>query len=126
MPYQLFDFADIKGNRIQEWAADQPKAQIGKLNNRLDMLERAEADLVTGLLDGTSEPSIYKIKIQGNPKLRPMLCRGPVDVHAEFTILLGAREIQWKLVPPATDATKRRNLILAHGNFRCPHVRFQI
>ena len=127
MPYTLYDFEDNRGiNRMTEWAKGQPSAQLGKLNNRLDRLEQADGELVEQLIAGAGEPSIYKIKIQGNPKLRPMLCRGPINMHVEFTLLVGAREIQGELVPPASEAVSKRNLVMSTQKFRCPHVRFEI
>jgi hypothetical protein len=125
MAYRLYDYADHKGNRIQEWAKGQPKIQLDKLNNRLDVLERAEPYLAEQLIEGTGVASIFKIKVQGNPKLRPMLCRGPANKATEFTLLIGAREIQFQLVPPASDAAQRRQSLIQNATLRVPHERFK-
>jgi hypothetical protein len=123
MAYVLYDYADQRGNRITEWAKGKPKIQLAKLNNRLDTLARAEPDLVTGLLHPAGHPGIWKIKIQGNPKLRPMLCRGPLNNDVEFTLLAGAVETQSVLHPPVALAVERRGNVIDTRSMRCPHER---
>ena len=128
MPYKLYDYADHRGNRIAEWGKGQPRIQLAKLNSKLDTLMTAEPDLVHGLLYGVSGfPQLRKIKIQGNPKLRPLLCKGPLDNDAEFTLLVGAREIEfgWDPVAARETAKDRRQEIISTGNRRCEHERFK-
>jgi hypothetical protein len=45
--------------------------------------------------------------------LRPMLCRGPIDMDREFTFLLGAIEKGGVLDVDAMEAEARRQEILA-------------
>jgi hypothetical protein len=77
----------------------------GQVNLKLDMLRKYGNDVGSNVLLRMSA-SVFKLK--GKTKgvqLRPMLCRGPIDDDGEFTILIGAREIDWKLVP--SDAVVR-------------------
>ena len=78
---------------------------------------------------------IYKLKVQGNPKLRPMLCFGPMGlrdtrtgkeiIERAFTLLVGAKEIQWEFEPANADtkAGERRKELLANPARRCKHER---
>jgi hypothetical protein len=89
------------------------------------MLAQAGSDLPPQLLAGTGVPHIYKLKVQGNPKLRPMLCKGTEDNDAEFTLLLGAKEIQWKYDPEDAPriAALIREEIIRDPKRRCKHER---
>jgi hypothetical protein len=69
--------------------------------------------------------SIFKLKVQGQVKLRPMICEGPGKGEAAFTFLLGAKEISWKYDPPdaPNTAEELRNDLIAHPNRRIEHER---
>jgi hypothetical protein len=56
---------------------------------------------------------IYKLVIHADVMLRPMLCKGPFDMETEFTLLLGAVEVQWVLAPDPQQAVDNRNALLA-------------
>jgi hypothetical protein len=108
--FQLFDYRDDKGrNDIKSWMLEQEKRQRGQVNLKLDMLRMYGNDVGSNVLLRMSA-TIFKLK--GKTKgvqLRPMLCRGPIDDDGEFTILIGAREIDWKLVPiDAVEKAERR------------------
>lgn len=98
--FELFDYRDSKGrNDIQAWMLLQEKRQRGQINLKLDMLRKYGDDLGSKVLLRMSA-TIFKLKCKTKGvQLRPMLCRGPIDDNSEFTILIGAREIDWELVP---------------------------
>lgn len=77
--------------------------QRAKLNAKLDMLENNGDALFPLLLTGTDTPGILKLRVKGKVQLRPMLCKGPVDIDREYTLLLGAIEVGGKLIPDKAD-----------------------
>src|SRR5215204_3818100 len=107
--WQIFDYITERGvNDVAAWTRTLQKPQRIKLRSKLDMLAQAGPDLPPDLLMKTEVPYIYKLKVQGNPKLRPMLCRqhlkftykepekAPEEIDGEvFILLVGAKEISW-------------------------------
>jgi hypothetical protein len=75
------------------------------------------------LLAPTGQANIFKLRVQGNPKLRPLLCKGTVDNDTEFTLLIGAFEIQWEYEPKNAleIAVARRKELLNDSSKRCEH-----
>src|SRR5437016_1102279 len=105
--WKLFDYIDRRGiNDIAAWSRRLQKPERIKLRSKLDMLAKAGGDLPPDLLMKTEVPYIYKLKVQGNPKLRPMVCRLVLRIEDEETkkekdeevyiILIGAKEISWE------------------------------
>lgn len=93
MSFSLYDYVNQKGeNAFKEWAEGLQKVERAKLNERLDKLALNGESLLPLMLSDTNVPGIRKLKIKGKVQLRPLLCRGPVDVHSEYTMLLGAIE----------------------------------
>jgi hypothetical protein len=125
--WAIYDHVNRQGvNMIAEWTRGLQTVQRKLLRSKLDMLAQAGPDLPTQLLAGTGVANIYKLRVKGNVQLRPMLCKGPVENDAEFTLLCGAIEVGDVLQPP--DATQRavmiREAILADpNNRRCEHER---
>jgi hypothetical protein len=89
------------------------------------MLEQHGPDLPPALLSDSSVSGIKKLKVHGNVQLRPHLCAGPINRSQEFTILVGAKEKDWKLDPSNAGeiAEKRRNEIVTDPTRRVPHER---
>jgi hypothetical protein len=110
---------------IGKWLKEEDISERdrGQLLQKMDMLAMHGTDLPTGLLAGPIaskrqpkklKPShIYKLKVHGQRMLRPMLCRGPIDMDWEFTFLIGAIEKGGVLDVDALDAEARRQEILA-------------
>jgi hypothetical protein len=134
--WKLFDYNDEKGNNlIAEWTRKLQKPQRTKLRAKLDDLASFGPELPPGLLMKTEVEHIYKLKVQGNPKLRPMLCFGPFFIkdletglekrEEAFTILVGAKEISWEFEPKGADveAAIRRDKVLRDPNRRVKHER---
>ena len=123
----LFDHLDVHGRNIFKlWTQGLEKRDRAKLNSKLDLLEQYGPDLPPGLLSDTNLPHIKKLRINGPVALRPLLCRGPIDVHGEFTLILGATERDRQIEP--LDAEERaegyKNQISANpGERRCFHER---
>lgn len=129
----IYDYVNERGvNEIAAWTRRLQKPERIKLRSKLNMIAENGPDL-PGLLLKTEVEYIYKIKVQGNPKLRPMLCLGPfkeVDdkTGEEFqtvTLLIGAKEISWEFEPREADieAGIRRQTILHDRKRRVKHER---
>ena len=102
--FALFDYTDKNGkNDIKRWTKALEPAQRGKLNLRLDMLSLHGSGLFPEMLSGTNTAGILKLKVKGNVQLRPMLCKGPINHENEFTLLIGATERDFCLVPDKAD-----------------------
>lgn len=105
---------------MTEWRSGLEKAQQAQLDNQTDLLERADVSLLPGLMAGPIAPysHIFKLQIGGKIRLRPLLCRGPVNAKTELTLLLGAKEVNRRWEPlgaPESAETRRMELV---GNLR--------
>jgi hypothetical protein len=122
----LFDFLDEdQKSVIHEWAKGLQKADKARLNLKFKLLAEMDFELAWGtkLLQGPIYKSIYKLRIKQTVQLRPLLCRGPFDNHAEYTLLEGAKEIGSKLTPGAVErADNNREVLLANPKRRRRHV----
>ena len=133
--WKIFDA--IEGNReskIDIWIAKEKlgKREIGQLNQKMDMLEQNGPNLPPQLLAGQIKSKrnkkmvshIYKLRLNGDRALRPLLCKGPISMESEFTLLMGAVEINSVLDTDSEDAEKIRSSIVADKNLRKPHERY--
>jgi hypothetical protein len=68
---------------------------------------------------------IYKLKVRGEKALRPLLCKGPLDMDGEFTFLLGAIEVNSQLDEDAEDAEARRSIVIADPSRRILNGRYK-
>jgi hypothetical protein len=122
----LFDFLDDNNKSvIHEWAKSLEKADRAKLNSKFKQLAEMDFALAWGtkLLQGPIYKSIYKLRTKQTVQLRPLLCRGPLDNDAEYTLLEGAKEIGKKLTTGAVQrADKNRDELLANPKRRRNHV----
>lgn len=127
MLFLIYDYVNANGkNEVRHWTEGlQPKERI-KLNQKLDALAKDGDTLFPHLLAPTSTPGILKLRLQGNPKLRPLLCKGPVAGEIAFTLLAGAKEIQWILKPVGVESTansRKTEVIQDPANRRRIHER---
>jgi len=126
MKYALFDYLTDKGiNDFKTWTEKLQKTQRAKLNVRLDMLEQKGPELFPQILTGTNTAGIQKLRVPGKIQLRPMLCKGPINVKTEFTLLIGAIEKQGKLQPKKADqiADDRKKDVSKDNTRRIKHER---
>jgi hypothetical protein len=129
--YRLWDFQSERGeNQILRWVRRQRLTVRDRalLNQKLDRLVQIDFDLAisTKLLAGPIRGNIYKLIIHGDVMLRPLLCRGPIELEGEYTLLLGAVERDWELAPANAVATAAANRAVVMANprdRRCSHVR---
>ena len=135
MNWNIFDAVDKNNaSNIAVWLTKEKitKRDIGQLNQKIDMLEKHGPDLPPKLLAGPIKSKrnkklvshIYKLIIHGDRMLRPMLCKGPIDVRNEFTMLLGAIEVGGVLDADSADAETIRLSIVAEHKWRREHERY--
>ena len=133
--WRIFDAIDAATvSRIVVWIRKEKitKRDIGQLNQKIDMLEKNGPDLPPKLLAGPIKSKrnkklvshIYKLIIHGDRMLRPLLCKGPVNMDTEYTMLLGAIEVGGVLDTDSEDAEIIRSQIAADDRLRKPHERY--
>lgn len=123
--FPVYDFMDEDGESvIVSWRAGLTKRSRGALDSKLNMLSIAGTELPPKLLVGPIAKTghIYKLRINADVMLRPMLCKGPFQMSQEVTLLIGAIEIQWELNPGPERAVENRNILLADRKRRIPHA----
>lgn len=104
MAFKLFDYVNPAGeNSFKEWTEGLQVTQKAKLNEKLDKLAIHGDELHPQILSDTDTPGIQKIRVHGNVQLRPLLCKGPIDVDGEYTLLIGAKEVGFKLIPKGVE-----------------------
>jgi hypothetical protein len=124
--FTLFDYVDENGcNDIKGWTNNLQKVERAKLNAKLDMLALHGPELFPHVLTDTPTPGIQKLRVKGKVQLRPMLCKGPIDNEKEYTLLIGATERDFSLVPDKADqkADQRKQIIIKNHKRRCSHER---
>ena len=94
-----------------------PKTQIAVFQAKIDLYERGGPDLSPGFIEGPITKNIYKMKIKGHKghvQLRPMVCYGPFNNQEEVTMLVGAIEKDFKLIPEncKLEAQQNREIVL--------------
>lgn len=110
MKFAIYDYVDSNGvNQFKKWAEGLEKDQRGKLLQKIHSLSLQGEDLYPSMLTDSGLPGIKKLRVQGPVKLRPLLCRGPVDNSAEYTLLLGAKEVGSKWVPKEAPSIANEN-----------------
>lgn len=125
----LYDYIDARNiNDFQKWTQCLESRYRAMLNRKLKALEdETERGLLPGLIDGPlkGHPHIYKLRLGGRVRLRPMLCKGPVNNDTELTLLIGATERDSKFDPINAPvlAVARRDEIINDIKRRCKHVK---
>jgi hypothetical protein len=94
----------------------QKRARI-LLDQKIDLLREHGPELPPGLL--SSGPidggHIYKLKVKGPVMLRPLLCKGPLAMKEEYTLLQGAIERN-DVLPPGDIAQAEANRQVVIGD----------
>jgi hypothetical protein len=107
--WTLFDYTDRRGrNVIKEWTLTLQKKSLAKLHRKLEMLEQTGPDFAPGLLKGTKLRHIDKIKLEGRVSYAVLVCRGPISMQEEMTLLLAAQERDRKLPPGSEQSAEDR------------------
>lgn len=113
-------------NLIVRWVKDarlstRDRAVFAQKLKRLSQID-FELAIKTKLLAGPIYQHVYKLVIHGDVMLRPMLCRGPIVLQGEYTLLLGAIERNDTLPSGAMQqAAQYRLIVLDDPTRRAPH-----
>lgn len=103
-------------NVIKDWLKDEPKKAQAVINTRLRYMETLQNWGRPYSAKRKGSGHIHEIIITWNRnQYRPLGFFGPKE--GEFTLLVGAKEKDWKLMPKEADAIaeQRRKLILEDG-----------
>lgn len=133
--FRIYEFLDERGHSvIGEWLDVEriTKRDRGHLLEKMDLLAMNGTELSGGVLHGPikskhnprMQSHVYKLVIHGDKMLRPMLCKGPLDMENEFTMLLGAIEVNRVLDHDAQEAEERRAIIIADPRRRMLNGRY--
>jgi hypothetical protein len=113
LPWRIYCFLSERGsNLIREWLDGEKvtSSQRAAFQSKIDLFERSGPDLTPGFITSTPiAADIYKMKIRGQVQLRPMACRGPIDMDREYTILLGWIERNNDRVPNEIKVKAQQN-----------------
>ena len=111
-------------NLFYKWRNKMPKNQVAKLEERIEKLSMDGDGLFPNMLSRTNVNGILKFKIQGNPKLRPLLCKGPIIIDKEYTLLVGAKEVSWVFEPSNAliTANINKNNLISDNTLRVNYV----
>ena len=113
---------------IKEWCVRLQKKDLIRLTQRIDKLSESGHELCPGLAGPLhNSRHLYKIKVNGNVAVRLLLCKGPLSMETEYTLLLGAFETDDELpVGTLETAEQNRQDIIRDRNRRCVHERLKI
>jgi hypothetical protein len=129
MPWTLYDFVNQRGqNTVADWCRRLQKHDLLRLNQKLDLLEQSGHQLCPGLVGPIhNSRHLYKIKVNGSVAVRLFLCKGPIEMDTEYTLLLGAFEVGDKLPEGTLEAAEQYRLdIVRDQTRRCIHERITI
>jgi hypothetical protein len=113
----VYDFVDVQGRSvIGDWVRGLTPVDRARFKVKVRALVDLEYERAIGtkLLQGPINKHVYKLKIHGTIMMRPLLCRGPISNDTEYTLLAGAREENFKLIPADApkQAERRRQQII--------------
>lgn len=110
MPWNIFDYRDNRGrNVIRHWLSRAGTVLAAKADAKIRMLSQFGPECPKGVLADTSDRHIDKLRVLGKDNTRVLLCKGPVNLNSEYTLLSAHPEKDRKLPRGAVeDAASRR------------------
>ncbi len=107
--YEYIDHRE-KGAVSDEWGLEVRSQAM--FDSKVKAIQQVGADALPRLIHGPlpGYPHLWKLKIGGKVRLRPIACKGPEDRENEITILLGATERDWQLPANACKKAEDRRL----------------
>jgi len=128
MAWQLFDFYDLRGRNVtSDWLLSLDRVMRARMKSKLQSIRTFGGTGLPGMVTDTREPHIKEIVVNGQLALRLFLCRGPIDVRAQITLLGGGRERDSRYVTkkphitPEDAETYRQQLFADPRSRRKPH-----
>src|SRR5438552_16901294 len=110
MHWNLYDYRDQRGrNAIADWCVGLQKRDFVRLAEKIDRLGISGHELCPGLAGPLNESRhLYKIRVNGSVAVRLLLCKGPIEMELEYTLLIGAFERDDKLPEGVVRAAELR------------------
>ena len=114
--WEFFEYVGRAGRReFSLWRLSQPTREQALLDEKMRAVQTF--GLQTGCLKGPllRHRHLYKIRVQGPERaLRPLLCRGPMNMNTEFTLLHPMQEIGGQDTPSTAkgEADRRREELI--------------
>jgi len=124
--WEFFECFDRRGQReFSLWRLELPRIERALLDEKMRMIQVfGQASCLKGPIRGHRH--LYKIRVQGpTVALRPLLCRGPIRMDREFTMLQQMTEVGGKDTPPGakSEADRCRSEIIRDPSRR---VRYEV
>ena len=128
MSWKIYDYRSQRGqNLVKDWCVELQKNERTKFTQKIDMLAEVGDSLCPGLAGPIGSSHLYKIKVNGDVAGRLFLCKGPLNMETEYTLLLGAFKKDGRLPFGTIEAAEqRRQDIIRDKDRRCIHERFKI
>ena len=126
MSWLIYDYRDHRlENVVNSWLRGLQKPERIRMQKRIDLLRDNGHELCPGLAGPLKESRhLYKIRVNGRVAPRLLLCKGPINMQTEYTLLLGAFETDDELPSGTVEAAEQNRLeIIADQERRCPHAR---
>ena len=114
--WAIHQYRDARGRLpVKEWYDSLGTEEKARFDAKINVLKQNGPDQFR---DGWCAPlgdGLLKLKIKGRRQLRPMLCKGPINISNELTLLREAIEKGGKLDPSDAkeQAQERMNAIAA-------------
>lgn len=116
MSFKIFHYLDEQArDEFKAWEDKLQAIHRAKLRQKIDKLMLYGDTLHPHMLTDSGVSGIQKLRVQGSVKLRPLLCRGPLNVFLEYTFLKGAKEIgsRWEPKNARIVAKERKQEVVA-------------
>lgn len=129
MSWRVFDYCDLRDRNVfDDWLTCLDGSNRARIMSKLQAIHTYGGSGLPNMITDTTEPRIKELVLNTKQMaLRVFLCRGPVDVRTEITLLGGGREKDVKYVTtkphitPNIAETYRQELFLNPSLRRKPH-----
>lgn len=98
----IYEFVDGRGQGVvSNWLRESQDPDLtARVDQKIDLLEDQGADLPPGLLAGTEQKHVDKLKVYGKKTVwRIMVSKERMSTRFAFTLLFVAQEKDRKLIP---------------------------
>jgi hypothetical protein len=125
----LYEYAGGRGHgAMSDWmGTKEAREHSWYFEQAVDRLSQAAPESLPGIVAGPlrGHRHLYKLRLGGKVRLRPLLCKGPLEPERELTFLLPAFERDGRLHPAdaLAKADRRRQEILFDDRRRRPFRR---
>jgi hypothetical protein len=123
----LFDFAEDGENRFHEWGRRLSMSDQARLQQKLDRLRQVSLDLATHarLVSGYRGENLFRILIHPPAGPSALMCKGPVGMDREYTLLAGENGRDTGLIRGVRKVAQHRRALVGSSprEYRIRHER---